>query len=233
METPLQHALATIENKSSLPFFWARGSNKKKHLVYKTDNNGKIGSSLKHCKIDFCQKRLMWTTTALYDFILWELLAACFFFFYTLFAIQCSIPRVLTGWLLSCYFSYYWQVNVPVLYNLTSPCHQPHLVGHVFPASWLESVPQSVAHFLISGSTFLLVEKVQEGDISSTLCFICTRVCDQASKIRLWTQHQFLEVMSFFLTLVVALLGFLGDCLPHFSGISVIQGNSSEVNGII
>lgn len=164
----------------------------------------------------------------LYSESFWQLA----FFFYTLFAIQCSIPMVLTGWLLSCYFSYYWHVNVSVLYNLASPCHQPHLVGYVFPASWLESVPQSVAHFLISGSTFLLVEKVQEGDISSTLCFICTRVCDKASKIRLWTQ-QFLEVMSFFLTLVVALLVFWGDCLPHFSGISVIQGNSSEVNGII
>lgn len=138
------------------------------------------------------------------------------FFFYTFLSVQCCIPRVITGWLLSCYFSYYWQVNESVLYNPTSPSHQPHSVGDVFPASWLESFRQSVAHFSALYSDFFLVEQVQEGQISSTLCFICTRVCDQASEIYLWTQHQFLEVMSFFLTLVVALLGVFLRLLTSF-----------------
>lgn len=53
-----------------------------------------------------------------------------------------------------------------MLYNPT-PYH--HLVGDVFPASYLESVPQSVSHFLSSVFRFILVEKVQDGEISNTL----------------------------------------------------------------
>lgn len=159
---PFTVFLGCNRNKNQLGFFFlARRSNKKKPRVYKTDNNGKIDSSLKQLKIVFWQKMLTWSTTALCDYTQ-RIFGSFFLVFKNIFFPSCCCIPILTGWLLSCYFSSYWQGNEPVLYNLPL---SPTPFQETFPLlpGWNPFLTQWQVFWALY-STFFHVEEVQEGE---------------------------------------------------------------------
>lgn len=191
---PFTVFLGCNRNKNQLGFFFlARRSNKKKPRVYKTDNNGKIDSSLKQLKIVFWQKMLTWSTTALCDFILREFLAA-FFWFLKIFFFQAvaAFPSLLGGSCLAILALTDKEMN---LCYTTCPYHQPHFKRH-FPCcpTGIHSSLSDKFFELCILHFFMLKKSKKERNCK----FICIRFCNQVSKIYLWTLRQFLQVRGFF-----------------------------------